>query len=207
MNLKEAFRYQKFLDNLMYQATNSITNREHSMKTLRTHRMNAANPEASDRVEEIIPDHPFHPSDDVIRFMQWLIAEKQKLSEAVGEAKASAGFDIDAAIETNKFRQQLNASVKRMLNFNGSTRIERGQGWKFNNEGVQSPYYYDLEVVTAQAFDKDRAREVMRNAIQEADAVSSRIDAALINCTVSYEPVFDVNDSFDDVMSGFLALS
>ena len=114
-------------------------------------------------------------------------------------------LDIDAAIETNKFRQQLNNAVKRMLGFNNSKRTERGQSWKFNNEGVQSAYYYDVEVETQEAFDRAGAKEIAREAISKADKVSAEIDAALINCEVPYEPRFDVNDSFEDVMTGFLA--
>ena len=207
MNLKEAFRYQKFLDNLMYQSCNSIRMREHAMKTVKIHRMNAANPDAVDKTEEEVPDHPFFQNDDVIRFMQWLIEEKQKLSASIGKAKASAPFDIDAAIETNKFRQQLNSAVRNMLSLNGSKRTERGQSWKFNNEGVQSAYYYDVDVETSEAFNRESAKDAMRKAIQDADGVSADIDSVLINTEVDYNAVFDVNESFEDVMSAFLSLS
>lgn len=207
MNLKEAFRYQKFLDSLMYSAAGSIRQRDHAMKTVKTHLMKDANPEASDRTEEVVQDHPFFPNDDVIAFMVWLTGEKHKLSVAIGEAKAKAGFDIDAAVETNKFRQQVNSAVRTMLNFTESVRIDRGQSWKFNNEGNQTAYYYDVEVKSTEAFDREAAKLVARDMIRDADRVSADIDAALINLTVDYEPVFDVNESFDDVVSGFLSLS
>ena len=84
MNLKEAFRYQKFLDSMMYQASNSITNRDHAMKIVRIHHMNAANPDVEDKTEEVVPDHPFFTNDEVLRLMEWLVDEKQKLSEALG---------------------------------------------------------------------------------------------------------------------------
>ena len=41
--------------------------------------------------------------------------------------------------------------------------------------------------------------------MSKADKVSAEIDAALINTQVEYEPPFNVNDSFDDVMEEFLA--
>lgn len=41
--------------------------------------------------------------------------------------------------------------------------------------------------------------------ITAADTNSTLIDMALINTKVDYEPKFDVNDSFEDVMESFIA--
>ena len=204
MNLKEAFRYQKFLDSLRREAGRSIQIGERCIKTTKYHHMNAANPEAEDKTEVVEPSVPFTPNDDVIRFMVWLVEEKQKLSEAIGLAKMSAGFDIDAAIETNKARQYVSECIQSMLRRKGSISTERGCGYKFNVEGVQTPYYYDVEVKTEEAFDREKSRVVMREAIQSADRVSAEIDAALINTKVNYDPRFDVNESFEDVIAEFL---
>ena len=205
MNLKEAFRYQKFLETMMIAAADSITTFSHCLKTTKKHLMSKANPEAEDKIEEVESDSPFYANDDVIAFMGWLVSEKEKLSVAIGKAKNDAGFDIDAAIETNKMRQRVNNAVKNMLRRNGNKKIERGQSWKFNNEGVQSVYYYDVEVVTEEAFDREKSREVMRDMIRRSDQVSAEIDAALINTIVEYEPVYDVNESFEDVMAAFVS--
>ena len=45
----------------------------------------------------------------------------------------------------------------------------------------------------------------MRNLIQDADKTSAEIDAAMINTQVEYDAPFDVNDSFEDVMTEFLS--
>lgn len=44
----------------------------------------------------------------------------------------------------------------------------------------------------------------MRDMISAADKTSAEIDAAMINTVVEYEPVYDVNESFDDVMAEFI---
>lgn len=41
--------------------------------------------------------------------------------------------------------------------------------------------------------------------ITAADKTSAEIDSAMINTVVDYTPVFDVNDSFEDVMAEFIA--
>ena len=205
MNLKEAFRYQKFLDAMMNQGRRSLCNPEHVLKVTKKHLRSTANADAEDMEEIVEPDMPFFPNDDVVRFMEWLVGERQKLSVAIGQAKASVGFDIDAAIDTNKFRQIVYGSIKSMLDFHASKSRTQGRDYRFNINGDQTPYYYDVEVTREEAFDREASRAVMRQMITDADQISADIDAALINTQVDYTPKFDVNESFDDVMAVFTA--
>lgn len=202
MNLKESFRYQNFLDMLMRSASVSITSKDHCLVTTKTHHYNKANPEAED-VEETISVDEFFPNDTVIAFMKWLVEEREKLTKAIGTAKASVGFDIDAAVATNKFRQEINSSIKNMLRYTPTKRVEQGRGYKFNAEGNQMPYLYEIEVSTTEAYDKEGAKQYMRSVITDADKVSADIDSAMINTQVDYAPVFDVNDTFEDAMTEF----
>ena len=204
MNLKESFRYQNFLDMMMRAASASIQQRDHCLKVTKTHLRSKANPDASD-VTETVEGEVFFANDDVVAFMAWLVKEREKLTTAIGAAKASIGFDIDAAIETNKFRQTVNGSIKNMLRYTPTKRVEQGRDYKFNVEGNQTPYIYEIEVVSEEAYDKTGAKTLMREMISKADEVSAAIDAAMINTKVAYEPVFDVNETFDDVMTDFLA--
>ena len=203
MNLKESFRYQNFLDMMMRAASASIQQRDHCLKVTKTHLRSKANPDASD-VTETVEGEVFFANDDVVAFMAWLVKEREKLTTAIGVAKASIGFDIDAAIETNKFRQTVNGSIKNMLRYTPTKRVEQGRDYKFNVEGNQTPYIYEIEVVSEEAYDKTGAKTLMREMISKADEVSAAIDAAMINTKVDYEPVFDVNETFDDVMTDFL---
>lgn len=202
MNLKESFRYQKFLDGMMRAADYSLQNRDHCLITTKTHLRSKANPEAAD-ITETVEVEEFFDNDIVLQFMQWLVEERNKLTTAIGKAKAALDFDIDAAIETNKFRQQLNASVKSMLRFTPRKTVEQGRDYKFNLEGNQTAYIYDVEIVSTEAYDKVAAKYVMRSMIAEADRTSAMIDAAQINTVVDYMPVYDVNESFEDVMEAF----
>lgn len=203
MNIKESFRYQNFLENMMAEAGTSLTSREHSLTITKKHFRSKANSEASD-IEEAVDVGEFHKNDDVLSFMLLLVEERQKLTDAIGKAKASVGFDIDAAVETNKFRQTVAARVKSMLRFTPSKRIEEGRDYKFNVEGNQTPYLYEIEVEATEAFDRGRAKSVVREIMLQADKASAEIDSALINTQVVYAPPFNVNDSFDDVMEEFL---
>jgi len=203
MNLKESFRYQKFLDVLMYGAKSSLENPAHALKTTKSHLRSKSNPEAEDKVEEV-DNGEFFKNDDVLDFMQLLIAEKERLTTAIGKAKASCEFDIDAAVESNKYRQLLRQSVNSVLRHTPSAQTGKGYDYKFNVEGNQVQYAYDIEVVTEDAFDRDKAKTDMRRIITEADKISGEVDAAMINTIVDYEPPYDVNDSFNDAISAYL---
>ena len=204
MNLKESFRYQNFLENMLAYAGNSLTDREHSLTITKNHLRKKANAEAEDMMETVDVG-AFFKNDDVLKFMTMLVEERSKLTNAIGKAKASIGFDLDAAIETNKFRQTVANRVKTMLRFTASKRTERGTDYKFNVEGNQTQYYYDIEVKANEAFDRSVAKDTMRKLILEADKVSAEIDSAMINTMVEYDAPFNVNDSFEDVMTDFLS--
>lgn len=202
MNLKESFRYQKFLGMLMQSACYSIKLKEHCLTVTKTHLRKSINDDLLD-MEEIVKPDDFFPNDLVIKFMELLVSEREKLTKAINKAKASAGFDIDAAVETNKFRQAASSAIKGMLRHTSKSYIEQGNGYTFNVEGNQTKYVYDIEVTSEEAYDKDSAKACVRSMISEADRVSSDIDAAMVNVPVDYNPIFDVNESFEEAMEVF----
>lgn len=203
MNLKESFRYQNFLEDLMSEASCSLRNREHCLVTKKAHFRKKANPDA-ENIIETVETEDFYNNDIVVKFMQWLIEERNRLTTAIVKAKTSLDFDLDAVFETNKFRHRFTSTLRDMLRYTVPKKtIEQGRDYKFNNEGNQTPYVYDIEVVSSAAYDTDTAKKVMREAATESDRISTMIDLAMINTTVDYEPTFDVNDSWDDVMKIF----
>lgn len=204
MNLKEAFRYQSFLDKQIQAAGMSIASRDHALKTTEIHRCSLMNPETVDHTEQV-DRGDFFPNDDVIRFGVELIAEKRKLTQAIAAAKASVGMNIDAEIETNKFRRSFSDSIRLMLKVKPGKKKTLATGYRFDVNQVQIPYYYDMESVDEDNFDREQARIFARRLTEESDRVSSDVEAALVNTVVAYDPPFDVNDSFEDVMREFLS--
>lgn len=206
MNLKEAFRYQNFLDRIFGAACISIEKRDHCLTQTRNHLYNKVNPDMENVKEEVKTEEDFFANDDVIQAMLFLIEEKEKLSIAINKAKESIDMDIDAAVSVNKYRQLLNKSVAFMMRLNPCTRIETGIAQKFNSTGDPVDYKYDVEVTSVEAYDRKAAKKIMKEVISEADKTSAAIDFVKVNTTVDYTPVFDVNDSFEDVMNTFLEI-
>ena len=202
MNLKESFRYQNFLDSLEDSAMYSLIDDSHCVQETLIHHMNEANPDVEDK-EEVVDVPEFPDNDKVIRFMMRLIEEKDKLTNAIGKAKQGLQFDVEAAIATNKFRQNLNKTIKTMLSRKTGKSIRRGSAYKFNAEGNQVAYYYDIEVVRSDRYDRDGAKKIMREVISKADEVSSEIDSAMINTIIDYDAPWDVNETFDEIIEVF----
>lgn len=201
MNLKEAFRYQNFLNGMINAAGTSIVAPENGYIVKKAHFPNKVNSEAVD-YEEIQKAEDAPENDKVIRAMLRILDERRKLSEAIGRAKANIGFDLDAAIETNKSRQMIAKSIDRMLTrYKAKKSTERGVGYKFNVDGNQAEYYYDVDVSYEENFDRASAKETARKLITEADDQSSNIDAAMVNTVVDYQPPFNVNDSLEDIVA------
>lgn len=202
MNLKESFRYQNFLDALEDSAMISLVDYTHCVQEKLIHHMNAANPDVEDK-EEIVEVPEFPENDKVIRFMLKLIEEKEKLTTAIGKAKQTTPFDVESAVATNKFRQNLNKTIKVMLGRKPNKSVRRGSSFKFNAEGNQTQYYYDIDVVLTDRYDRDEAKRIMRKVIAKADEVSSEIDSVMINTAVDYDAPWDVNETFDEIIEVF----
>ena len=208
MVLKEAFRYQNFLANLFDAAEDSLLDRDHCLRTIKTHYKNKANPDIESEDIEIVTVPEFFANDQVIAFIVWLIAEREKLAIAISQAKefvaTEQGFDLDAAIESNKYRQKAAKAIQTMLSHKGAVRKERGTDYRFNLEGTQVSYYYDIDTKTEEAYDRESAKATQKELSSAADKTSTQIDTLMVTPEVDYAPPYDVNDSFDEVMSDFI---
>ena len=203
MNLKESFRYQKFLERTMSAASAYAQNMNHCLTTTKVHLRSLSNPEAKDEVE-VVDFGEFYPTDTVLKFMEHLVQERLALSTAIGVAKATIGFDLDAAVESNKFRQMLSATARGVLCFTGSKGKAIEIDYKFNVNNEQVSYRYAVEITKNEAYDRMATKQMMRSAIAAADDTSARIDAAMINTMVDYTPPYDVNFSFEDALEQFV---
>ena len=205
MNLKESFRYASYLETLVSSASVNLYVRDHALTTTKTHHKSAVDPEAKD-VTEVVDAGDFVPNDDLIRFAQFVIAEREKLGDAITAAKNNCGFDIDNAIAVNKMRQRVAGDIKRMLSFKASKTKEFGLGYRFNVAGDQTSYRYEVETESKENFDRKASKTVMTAMLEESDVTSAEIDRVLVTTNVDFMPHFSVNDSFDDAVEAYLKM-
>ena len=200
MNLKQAFRYQNFLLGLFDDANLYLAKPSALISTTRVHHKSEANPEATDVTEVVEEDGIFYNPDDVVSLMVILSNERLQLTDAIEKAKANLDVRINAEIEANKFRRSTADRIDKILRTKTTRRIERGNDYKFNVEGNQAPYFYNVEVFTEELFDRSKMKQTLFSLKDKADLSSAEIDLAMVNTEVEYTAPYDVNSSFDDVM-------
>lgn len=94
MNMKDAFRFQNKLKNLMCEATSILQDRRNIVKVKTTHLRSKVMSDALDAVvEETAPSEYAGHANEVAAFIMLLMEERENLSKAIHAAKS--GLDLD----------------------------------------------------------------------------------------------------------------
>lgn len=199
MNLKEAFRYQNFLDELLGTAYSYLNNKNFVVSTVETHLKSQVNPDAKDEVIEVQKpyDVEFAPN-NLIGFVVKVINEKERLSNIISDAKMRTEIDIDVAIALNKKKQGFARVLQSLSNIKPGEKVKNASDYKFNTDGNQISYYYKINEVTKIDFDRNDVRGLYKKLLKETDEVSTKLDSILINTELDFNPSWDINDSFEE---------
>ena len=201
MNLKESYRYANYLDILLSTAYHYLQNKGFVTTTKQNHLRSKANSETVDEVIDVQKpyDVEFTPN-DVINFVVKVIKEKELLADAIAKAKAGAEINIDNAIAMNKKKQGFVGVLNGLANMKSSEKNTTGRAYKFNVAGDQVPYSYDVVETTSIDFDRNDVKGLIKRYTKNTDEISAKLDAIAINTEVSFNPTWDISDSFEDIV-------
>ena len=201
MNLKESYRYANYLDSLLRRAYSYLNSNGFVTTTVEEHLRSKSNPDVDDeRIEVKSPyDVEFTPN-DVINFVVKVLNEKEKLSDAIAKAKSTTEIDIDNAVAMNKKKQQFVGVLNEIADIKPSETKTTGKAYKFDINGEQKPYIYDVNRKTSINFDRNDVRKLVKKYLKETDEISAKLDLIEITTQVDIEPRFDVNDKFEEVV-------
>lgn len=206
MNLKEAFRYQNKLGALMDEAQ-SILGRDGNITKVENTYLRKKVFDGAEN-ETVIDTPPTEFADkitEIVRFLMYLMEQREVLSKDIHAAKNALPIDMDSEVGLNAKRQEIARVLKRMSDVRNSEVVINGggTGYRFNQEGNQVTYRCDVRRVTTINFDRKVVRNFAAEMNRKADAVSSELDRSLVNSEVAYEAQFDVNDSFAEIFASF----
>ena len=207
MNLKDAFRAQNKLQALMDEAGEILQDQGNTLKVTTTHLRSKVMPEAQDAVtEEAAPSEYAEHINQVAVFLTAMLVEREKLSAAICAAKSKLPLDMDSETGLNRVRQNLADIFRRMAVLRNSEVVlsNGGSGYRFNGEGNQVSYRCDAKRVTTINFDRNKIRGMATELGRKADEVSAKLDQCLVNTAVDYALPFEINDSFDVILSDFI---
>ncbi len=197
MILKEAFRMQNHLNDMSNQAVMFLADTSNVTRTKEEHLRSKSNPKAENETVEIKRQTDM-VADKVIELYLDVLEERNKLSKAIGKAKTLADIDIDAAIASNKAKQEAVSRFENLSRLKSSETSTNGKDFLINAEGNQTPYIYTVRSVTTIDFDREAVKGIIRRLQRETDDVSSKIDLLNVTLEVAYTPKYDIGDTFED---------
>lgn len=207
MNLKEAFRYQNKLQSLMRDAQAILGRDENVLRVESTALRSKVDATAEDETTVEIPGSEYaEQMTDVASFLMYLLNERENLNQAVRKAKQGMEIDFDGEVSMNAKRQEIARLFRYMCELRNSETVLRGGGvgYRFNAEGNQISYRCDLKKVTTINFDRNKIRAYTAGLDKKADRISAELDRCMIGTEVAYEPPFDANDTFAEVLQNYL---
>ncbi len=201
MNLKESYRYANYLDNLLNTAYTYLKNKGFVTTTTQTHIRSKANNEATDEVIEVQKpyDVEFTPM-NVVDFVVKVLDEKEKLANAIAIVKANAEINIDNAVAMNKKKQSFVSVLNGMANIKASEKQTQGYDYRFNINNEQVRYCYTVNEVTQIDYDRNDIRNLAKKYLKETDEISAKLDAIEINTILDFEPKYDINSTFEELV-------
>ena len=201
MILKDSFRMQNYLTDLMQQMIVFLSKTDHVMKTRKIHQYSKGMPEKED-VSMIVRESEMR-SGNMMELLLDVLEEKEKLALAINRAKASAPEDIDVSLASNKARQEVIRRFRALAQLKSSESEEMERDYYITPTGVQDAYLYPLKTIRTIDFDRNRVKGIIKRLQKESDAVSSRIDLLNLTLEVDHEPKYELGESLEDIYEKF----
>ena len=201
MNLKESYRYANYLDGLLSTAYTYLRNKGFVTTTVEEHLRKQSNPDVENETIEVQKpfDVEFKPN-DIIDFVVKVIEEKEKLSDAIAEAKSTTEINIDNAISMNKKKQAFVSVLNGIADIKPSEIKTTSKSYKFDINGEQKPYVYDVNRKTSIDFDRTDVRNLIKKYLKETDDISAKLDLIEITTQVDFVPKWDINEKFEELV-------
>ena len=201
MNLKESYRYANYLDSLLRRAYTYLGNTGFVTTTVEEHLRSKSNPDVDDETIEVQKpyDVEFTPN-QVIDFVVKVLDEKEKLSDAIAEAKSTTEINIDNAVAMNKKKQGFVSVLNGIADIKPSETKTTSKSYKFDINGEQKPYVYDVNRKTSIDFDRTDVRNLIKKYLKETDEISAKLDLIEITTQVDFTPTWDINEKFEELV-------
>lgn len=203
MVLKEAYRYQKFLSQMIQSAEYYLYKKDFVTTVEQYHERKKSNPDAENEIvqkENLTKSSVDFSVNDLLRFIPELLEEKENLSIAINKAKNTTEIDIDASLSMNKQKQEFIRVLNDMNSKKSCEKTITGKGYKFNVNNEQVPYIYDVVEKTTIDFDRNTVKALIKKYSKETDHVSTMLDRIVLTTQVDFAPKYDINDTLEELL-------
>ena len=205
MNLKESYRYSNFLDTLITKSISLLNSDNFTTVKEQTHLKQKANPNADNEVVVVPKVSTIEANTmNVIDFAMVVFAEREALHNAIAEAKKKMEINMDAALSANKRKHDFIRTLQFLSGLKSAERQISGNDYMLNAENNQVKYFYTINEVITIDFDRNQVKGLMKRLLKETDETSNKLDALEITTEIDFTPIFDVNDTFEDLVEAYV---
>lgn len=204
ITLKKSFELQNYLGGLFEDALRILAYTDNITTTEQKHMRKKAYSDAEN--ETIIKPKNNEYSFTVIELVDFAAAiqtEINRLTTAINIAKHSGENDFDGMIAINNSKRKLLSRLESMADIKPKTVTKTGQAYKFNGEGNQVAYTYDIEEVTTIDFDRNQIKAIVRRLRKELEEFSTAIDTMQLTTMVDFETIYEIGDKLEDAVDKF----
>ena len=205
MNLKESYRYANFLDTLIGRSINLLNTENFTTVKEQTHLRHKSNPNADNEIVVVPKSFAIEANTmNIIDFSMIVFAEREALHNAIAEAKKKMEINMDAALSANKRKHDFIRTLQFLSGLKSAERQISGNDYMLNAENNQVKYFYTINEVMTIDFDRNQVKGLMKRLLKETDETSNKLDALEITTEIDFTPIFDVNDTFEDLVETYV---
>lgn len=200
---QEAYRYQKFLSQMIQSAEYYLYKKDFVTTVEQYHERKKSNPDAENEIvqkENLTKSSVDFTPNDLLVAIPKLLEEKENLAIAINIAKQTVEFDIDAMLAMNKLKQEFIRVLNDMNSKKSCEKTITGKGYKFNVNNEQVPYIYDIVEKTTIDFDRNTVKALIKKYSKETDHVSTILDRIVLTTQVDFDPKYDINDTLEELL-------
>lgn len=206
LTLKEAFAYQKYLQNLIDSLEIELARDVNVMQITAIHKKHAADRDAEDFTVDMTANRTFPGNpDDLIRFYAFLIDEKMDLTMDIFKAKKNLPIELDVELANNALRRMASKTLSRIIRTKKRKEVEKDEfGYRMNAEGNQVRYTYEVVETYKEDYDRIKTKALSNRYKEEADRISNEIDKALLQPGVDFTPKISYDEELEDAYKVYL---
>ena len=215
LTIKEAGRYANFLDRTLESLTmlsyRGLESKLYETKEL--HKKSVSYKEAEDETIEVEYESIVDIDvEDLTDLISEIVSEKALLADRIADAKKVIKIEVDdkvlnldSSIEYAKLLRRVSDNyLRRLGRLKDSKKKEQRRGYAFNVEGNQTAYFYETEIITSLLFNKEELIEKDKEYRMLADKLSEKVEQAMSQELVEFEPTYSYLDTLEDVIAKFL---
>lgn len=205
ITLKKSFELQNYLKSLLDSTLSVLSYNDNITETKQEHMRKKVLSDAEDEVVIKPKRHEYEfDMNTLIDFACYIQEQMATLTTKINVAKSNSGRDLDGMISTNNQKRKLLGRMVAMSVVKARENMAKGIGVKFNGEGNQTTYSYDIKEITTIDFDRNKVKAIASRLRRELDEISTEIDKMMLETSVYYVSIFEIGDDLEEAVTKYI---